>query len=241
MSELFLPVFWKTLKNKVWLRRDWFELFIKRKTLRLTVGIQQIYFRISACGRRRVRREKKWKTWRLRCIKRAEIWVASGCQMLVNAGSWNCLSDWKKDLTGIFEILRRLHCMNGIKEPFGLCSFCSYFCCWMSSVWMFLLKDVRQCLPMLFWKKTILKLKPSKSEKTLNAYEKRSIVQQMSGMIAHELSSPLGSIRTYVTLLKMEGSSKIPFSKEVKQKALNGIEEQVLTMSKSHWPCEGVR
>lgn len=29
----------------------------------------------------------------------------------------------------IFEILRRLHCMNGIKEPSGLCSFCSYFCC----------------------------------------------------------------------------------------------------------------
>lgn len=74
--------------------------------------------------------------------------------------------------------------------------------------------------------------KAIKVRKALNAYEKRSIVQQMSGMIAHELSSPLGSIRTYVTLLKMEGSSKIPFSKEVKQKALNGIEEQVLTMSK---------
>ena len=70
--------------------------------------------------------------------------------------------------------------------------------------------------------------KAIKVRKALNAYEKRSIVQQMSGMIAHELSSPLGSIRTYVTLLKMEGSSKIPFSKEVKQKALNGIEEQVL-------------
>lgn len=74
--------------------------------------------------------------------------------------------------------------------------------------------------------------KAIKVRKALNAYEKRSIVQQMSGMIAHELSSPLGSIRTYATLLKMEGSSKIPFSKEVKQKALNGIEEQVLTMSK---------
>lgn len=75
--------------------------------------------------------------------------------------------------------------------------------------------------------------KAIKVRKALNAYEKRSIVQQMSGMIAHELSSPLGSIRTYVTLLKMESSSKIPFSKEVKQKVLNGIEEQVLTMSKS--------
>lgn len=85
---------------------------------------------------------------------------------------------------------------------------------------------------MLFWKKTFLKAKAIKVRKALNAYEKRSIVQQMSGMIAHELSSPLGSIRTYVTLLKMESSSKIPFSKEVKQKALNGIEEQVLTMSK---------
>ena len=74
--------------------------------------------------------------------------------------------------------------------------------------------------------------KAIKVRKALNAYEKRSIVQQMSGMIAHELSSPLGSIRTYATLLKMEDSSKTAFSKEVKQKALNGIEEQVLTMSK---------
>lgn len=74
--------------------------------------------------------------------------------------------------------------------------------------------------------------KAIKVRKALNAYEKRSIVQQMSGMIAHELSSPLGSIRTYATLLKMEDASKTPFSKDVKQKALNGIEEQVLTISK---------
>ncbi|WP_251451665.1 MULTISPECIES: sensor histidine kinase [Sutterellaceae] len=74
--------------------------------------------------------------------------------------------------------------------------------------------------------------KAIKVRKALNAYEKRSIVQQMSGMIAHELSSPLGSIRTYATLLRMEDTSQTPFSQDVKQKALDGIDAQILTISK---------
>ena len=34
-------------------------------------------------------------------------------------------------------------------------------------------------------------------------FERRSIVQQMSGMIAHEINGPVGAIRTYAAVLKM--------------------------------------
>lgn len=77
----------------------------------------------------------------------------------------------------------------------------------------------------------IFEAKAIKVRKVLNAYEKRSVVQQMSGMIAHELSSPLGGIRTYATLLKMEEISGKSLSPDVRQKAIRGIEEQVLKIS----------
>lgn len=37
----------------------------------------------------------------------------------------------------------------------------------------------------------------------LALFERRSIVQQMSGMIAHEINAPIGAIRTYAAVLRM--------------------------------------
>ncbi|WP_282164338.1 ATP-binding protein [Turicimonas muris] len=94
-----------------------------------------------------------------------------------------------------------------------------------------LVKNRTAMLADALWEKDKFELRATKVRRALNAYEKRSVVQQMSGMIAHELSSPLGTIRTYVALLKMKDSSRSALTGELREKALNSIELEVVKIS----------
>ena len=94
-----------------------------------------------------------------------------------------------------------------------------------------LVKNRTAMLADALWEKDKFESRATKVRRALNAYEKRSVVQQMSGMIAHELSSPLGTIRTYVALLKMKDSSRSALTGELREKALNSIELEVVKIS----------
>lgn len=65
-------------------------------------------------------------------------------------------------------------------------------------------------------------------------YEKRSLVQQMSGMIAHEVNAPIGAIRTYALLLKMAMTGRnqaAAGSPGPAQEALAGIEHEAVRIA----------
>lgn len=67
--------------------------------------------------------------------------------------------------------------------------------------------------------------------KALIGMERRSTLEQMSGMIAHEVNSPVGSIRTYVkvlTILQRMGKS---LEDGPVQEALRGIEQESQRLS----------
>lgn len=59
--------------------------------------------------------------------------------------------------------------------------------------------------------------------RSLVRLERRSALEQMSGMIAHEVNSPVGTIRTYVELLRMLRSKKPQESDPTVSAALDGI------------------
>ena len=68
----------------------------------------------------------------------------------------------------------------------------------------------------------------------LALFERRSIVQQMSGMIAHEINAPIGSIRTYAAMLRMCGQASQSSAREgddYQGKALDGIEAEAVRIS----------
>lgn len=46
-------------------------------------------------------------------------------------------------------------------------------------------------------------LEAGRTRTILSRFERRSVVQQMSGMIAHEINGPIGAIRTYAVILKV--------------------------------------
>ncbi len=48
-----------------------------------------------------------------------------------------------------------------------------------------------------------LEAESSEIRTRLFSFERRSIVQQMSGMVAHEINAPVGAVRTYATVLKL--------------------------------------
>lgn len=66
----------------------------------------------------------------------------------------------------------------------------------------------------------------------LAGFERRSIVQQMSGMIAHEINGPVGAIRTYAAVLKMgEASGTGEADRLVRTEALAGIDREAVRIS----------
>lgn len=66
---------------------------------------------------------------------------------------------------------------------------------------------------------------------TLAGFERRSIVQQMSGMIAHEVNAPIGAIRTYAAVLKMAAPSGAAGLQGPAAQALDGIEREAVRIS----------
>lgn len=71
----------------------------------------------------------------------------------------------------------------------------------------------------------------------LALFERRSIVQQMSGMIAHEINAPIGAIRTFAAILRMsmgesEGKTATQAdSVDPRTKALEGIEREAVRIA----------
>lgn len=80
----------------------------------------------------------------------------------------------------------------------------------------------------------------------LAGFERRSIVQQMSGMIAHEINGPVGAIRTYAAVLKMgeaqngangngagnEGADKADDpARRIREEALAGIDREAVRIA----------
>lgn len=66
----------------------------------------------------------------------------------------------------------------------------------------------------------------------LAGFERRSIVQQMSGMIAHEINGPVGAIRTYAAVLKMgEASGTDEADRIIREEALAGIDREAVRIS----------
>lgn len=84
----------------------------------------------------------------------------------------------------------------------------------------------------------------AKTRLELAGFERRSIVQQMSGMIAHEINGPVGAIRTYAAVLKMgeaqedqkgtnddgNGVSDDP-ARRIREEALAGIDREAVRIA----------
>lgn len=81
----------------------------------------------------------------------------------------------------------------------------------------------------------------AKTRLELAGFERRSIVQQMSGMIAHEINGPVGAIRTYAAVLKMgeaqngtnddgNGVSDDP-ARRIREEALAGIDREAVEIA----------
>lgn len=86
----------------------------------------------------------------------------------------------------------------------------------------------------------------AKTRLELAGFERRSIVQQMSGMIAHEINGPVGAIRTYAAVLKMgeaqngangngagnEGADKADDpARRIREEALAGIDREAVRIA----------
>lgn len=86
----------------------------------------------------------------------------------------------------------------------------------------------------------------AKTRLELAGFERRSIVQQMSGMIAHEINGPVGAIRTYAAVLKMgeaqngangngagnEGADKTDDpARRIREEALAGIDLEAVRIA----------
>lgn len=67
--------------------------------------------------------------------------------------------------------------------------------------------------------------------KRLAGFERRSIVQQMSGMITHEINAPIGAIRTYVAVLRLISPSIASDAPSPSVKALEGIEHEAVRIA----------
>lgn len=67
--------------------------------------------------------------------------------------------------------------------------------------------------------------------KRLAGFERRSIVQQMSGMITHEINAPIGAIRTYVAVLRLISPSIASDAPSPPVKALEGIEHEAVRIA----------
>lgn len=59
--------------------------------------------------------------------------------------------------------------------------------------------------------------------RSLMRLERRSALEQMSGMIAHEVNAPVGTIRTYVELIRMLVHSGAVTENQTAKRALDGI------------------
>ena len=71
-------------------------------------------------------------------------------------------------------------------------------------------------------------------------FERRSIVQQMSGMIAHEINAPIGAIRTYAAILRMSDPTSASAADaggtseagaRARKTALEGIEREAVRIA----------
>lgn len=67
--------------------------------------------------------------------------------------------------------------------------------------------------------------------KRLAGFERRSIVQQMSGMITHEINAPIGAIRTYAAVLRMGSPALASDAATPSAKALEGIEREAVRIA----------
>ena len=67
--------------------------------------------------------------------------------------------------------------------------------------------------------------------KRLAGFERRSIVQQMSGMITHEINAPIGAIRTYAAVLRMSSPAIASDAASPSAKALEGIEHEAVRIA----------
>lgn len=67
--------------------------------------------------------------------------------------------------------------------------------------------------------------------KRLAGFERRSIVQQMSGMITHEINAPIGAIRTYAAVLRMSEPQIASNATAPSARALEGIENEAIRIA----------
>lgn len=67
--------------------------------------------------------------------------------------------------------------------------------------------------------------------KRLAGFERRSIVQQMSGMITHEINAPIGAIRTYAAVLRMSSPTLAGDIATPSTRALEGIEHEAVRIA----------
>ena len=71
-----------------------------------------------------------------------------------------------------------------------------------------------------------IKEEAAQSRLQLALFERRSLVQQMSGMIAHEINAPVGAIRSYAAVLKMQSSGGKTPETGVLQKVLANVDHE---------------
>ncbi len=74
--------------------------------------------------------------------------------------------------------------------------------------------------------KNRIQAEAAQSRLQLAVFERRSLVQQMSGMIAHEINAPVGAIRSYAAVLKMQGASGRPADAGLIEKVTNAIDKE---------------
>ncbi len=66
----------------------------------------------------------------------------------------------------------------------------------------------------------------AQSRLQLAVFERRSLVQQMSGMIAHEINAPVGAIRSYAAVLKMQSAGGQPADAGLVEKVTGAIDKE---------------
>lgn len=76
-----------------------------------------------------------------------------------------------------------------------------------------------------------IKEEAARSRLQLAVFERRNLVQQMSGMIAHEINAPVGAIRSYAAVLKMQIANGQRPDTALTEKVLTAVDHEAARIS----------